>query len=161
MKQLLIVFTLLCLAMPAMAADDTAALIAQGRQYEEGDGVTKDMLKARALYIDAADKGDVNGMFWAGRSYESEPKDPDQEIRWMRMAAEHGDMRAMYVLGVLYGVNGPVVDLVQSARWYLAAAQKGDVLSAASIGDYYYKGTGVMQSDEVPCAGIWLPPTAM
>jgi soluble lytic murein transglycosylase-like protein len=48
---------------------DSAAIVGQGRAYEHGEGVPKDLLKAAALYCDAARQGDAEGMYSLGWMY--------------------------------------------------------------------------------------------
>jgi TPR repeat protein len=54
-------------------------------------------------------------------------KDSAEAVRWIRVAAEAGDVDAKYNLGSCY-LNGTGVakDISQAVRWLQAAADQGD-----------------------------------
>ncbi len=81
------------------ARGDADALFNLGQAYKLGRGVTKDMTKAEAMYGKAARLGHVRAadnygilLFQTGRQQAAIP--------WLQSAADRGEPRAMYVLGV-------------------------------------------------------------
>jgi len=80
-------------------AGDRDALFNMGQAYKLGRGVPEDMGKARAYYNAAAVKGSLPAqanlgiiLFQAGEKSEA--------LSWLKMAADRGEPRAQYVLGV-------------------------------------------------------------
>jgi TPR repeat protein len=65
-----------------------------------------------------------------------------------RASAEHGDVRAMASVGVLYA-NGLGVerDDAEALRWFHAAADKGDANGEYNMGVMYRDGRGVAKDD--------------
>lgn len=81
------------------ARGDADALFNLGQAYKLGRGVTKDMTKAEAMYGKAAQLGHVRAadnygilLFQTNRQQAAMP--------WLQSAADRGEPRAMYVLGV-------------------------------------------------------------
>jgi hypothetical protein len=81
------------------ARGDADALFNLGQAYKLGRGVTKDMTKAEAMYGKAARLGHVRAgdnygllLFQTNRQQAAMP--------WLQSAADRGEPRAMYVLGV-------------------------------------------------------------
>ena len=81
------------------ARGDADALFNLGQAYKLGRGVTKDMTKAEAMYGKAARLGHVRAadnygilLFQTNRQQAAIP--------WLQSAADRGEPRAMYVLGV-------------------------------------------------------------
>ena len=84
---------------PFAQGGDTDALFNLGQAYKLGRGVPQDLTRARDYYAAAAAKGSVPGqanlgimLFQAGEKAEA--------LRWLKMAADRGEPRAQYVLGV-------------------------------------------------------------
>lgn len=78
-----------------------------------------------ALLAAKAEKGDVDAMVELGDIYYG-AKNMDWSdatgAKWMKMAAEHGNPRAQYTIGVAYAKGlGVSIDLVEGHKWeYLA-----------------------------------------
>ena len=71
--------------------------------------------------------------------------DPKQVERWRR-AADHGDARAQYRLGVLYEYGQDVPeDQSEAARLYCAAAEQGHAEAQSALARMYEEGRGVEQ----------------
>ena len=63
-----------------------------------------------------------------------------------RMAAEQGDARAQYNLGVRYYTgNGVPKDHAETAKWFRMAAEQGDFQAQYNLAYLYYHGYGVPQ----------------
>ena len=75
-------------------------------------------------------------------------EDYPEAMRWFRMAADQGDARASYNIGVLYERGwGVAQDYSEAMRWYRKAADQGDVRAQFNIGGLYHNGWGVAQND--------------
>ena len=86
---------------------------------------------------------------------EGVPEDDVEAARWYRLAAEQGNARAQFSLGVRYG-NGEGVpqDYSEAVRWYRLAAEQGSASAHFNLGRLYAYGQGVHQ-DYVE-AHMWL-----
>jgi TPR repeat protein len=83
------------------------------------------------------------------------PQDYKQAFAWFTKAAEQGETKAQYSLGLMYskGLGVPQNDK-QAAIWYAKVANKGDVNTQFGLGLMYAEGRGVVQSYKQ--AFIWL-----
>ncbi len=102
-----------------------------GSLYEKGQGVKKDLEKARTLYLSAADKGNAKAVHNLAVLYaEGIDGKPDYRnaAQWFRKAADRGVADSQYNLGILYA-RGIGVDqnLAESYKWFSLAAAQGDV----------------------------------
>jgi uncharacterized protein len=69
-----------------------------------------------------------------------------EELNWMFVAAEQGDAKAQYNLGVKYSEGkGVAQDHEESVKWYRSAAEQGHVNAQFNLGSMYEKGNGVLQ----------------
>ena len=65
-------------------------------------------------------------------------------MKWFRKAAEQGNAKAQFKLGVMYaGGNGVPEDDVEAVKWYRMAAEQGHARSQFSLGLMYAVGEGV------------------
>lgn len=142
-------------------AADQGHLIAQwkvGRMYADGDGVPRNDLRAFDYFSQIANTypdespGSPRARFVAGafvalgRYYlagipNSEIKPDVERAREMfaYAASFFGDADAQYQLGRLY-LDGTPADPRQAARWFHAAATKGDCRAQAVLGDMLFRG---------------------
>lgn len=114
---------------PLAAEGDLNAIFNLAQLYRLGRGVDKDLAKAEALYLQAAEGGLVAAQGNLGTLYYfSVPDAPRVEpaLRWWRRAAVQGDARSQYLLGVLY-FNGSQLerDHARAYGWTLLAARSG------------------------------------
>ena len=73
---------------------------------------------------------------------------PTPGVEAVRRAAQQGDTRAQYNLGVLYVLGqGVPQDDVEGARWLRLAADQGYALAEYNLGVMYDNGRGVLQDD--------------
>jgi uncharacterized protein len=71
-------------------------------------------------------------------------EDYGKAARLFRSAAEKGDPRAQYNLGILYiKGDGVAQDFVEAASWFRRAADQGFSRAQFALGDIYAKGLGV------------------
>ena len=98
----------------------------------------------------AAADGDVDAMLILGEYYlrgnAGPNKDLAQAAEWYQKAAQSGNGKGMYYLGVCYrrgyGVN---VDLPKAITWYRRAAEAGNSGAMYNLGCIYRDATGVQQ----------------
>ena len=65
---------------------------------------------------------------------------------WYGRAAEQGDAKAQYNLGVMSGEGrGVPQDFVAAVNWYKKAAEQGDAGAQFNLGVMYFKGQGVQE----------------
>jgi localization factor PodJL len=102
--------------------------------YERGQGVSKDLGRARSWYQAAADKGNVKAMHnlavnLSGR----ESGNPDYALaaKWYGEAAAYGLADSQFNLGILaeHGL-GISVNLTEAYKWFALAATGGDAEAA-------------------------------
>ena len=66
-----------------------------------------------------------------------------------------GDASAQYQLGVYYfNGYGVAMDVAESFKWYLKAAEQGHAGAQSAVGGCYYAGKGVAK-DEVEAYAYW------
>jgi len=115
-----------------------AAQVDLAALYENGTGVTKDYVAARAWYERAAEAGDA-AAFRALGVFSQEGKgglDPDlpRAREHFRAASEMGDGEASRRLGLmLERGEGGAVDVEAARRLYARAAEQGDRAAAAEL----------------------------
>ena len=104
---------------------DPDAMFNMGQAYKLGRGVPKDLAKAEGFYARAAQKGHVRAadnygilLFQTGRQGEALP--------WLNAAADRGEPRAMYILGIAaYNGDYAPKDLVRAYALMTRSAQTG------------------------------------
>jgi localization factor PodJL len=101
-----------------------------GSLYEKGQGVKKDLEKARQSYLAAAAQGNGKAMHNLAVLYaEGFNGKPDfaTAVRWFQKASARGIADSQYNLAVLYarGMGGEK-NLVESYKWFALAAASGD-----------------------------------
>lgn len=122
-------------AMPLLrkAADEghapAQALLAQILDQAEFDKEAVDYFRKAAL------QGNADGEYGLGTMYaggEGVARDPQEALRWYRLAAGHGHDRAILVLALAHlrgdlGLTDRRRDDGQARQWIRMAAEKGDV----------------------------------
>jgi len=72
----------------------------------------------------------------------------NEAVRSFRWAAEQGDGKAQYNLGLMYrGGQGVVQDYKEALKWFRLAAEQGNAEAECNIGALYWGGRGVAQDD--------------
>ena len=116
---------------PFAAAGDADALFNMGQAYKLGRGVTADAATARDDYRKAAVKGHLPAQANLGIALFQAGEKPEA-IKWLRTAADRGEARAQYVLGIAT-FNGDGVPRSQSVGYgYLLRAQASGLPQAAT-----------------------------
>ncbi len=116
---------------------------AVGFPYGECNSSYIDVIKLRA------EQGDAEAELNLGNLYSScEIGKSDEAVKWYRRAAEQGNARAQFLLGVLAKAgNGVPEDDREAMKWYKLAAEQGDVHAQTSLGNMYADGEGVPEDD--------------
>jgi localization factor PodJL len=98
--------------------------------YEKGQGVKKDLEKARQAYMAAAGQGNAKAMHNLAVLYaEGLTSKPDyaNAAQWFRKAAGFGIADSQYNLGILCARGlGTAKDAAESYKWFALAAASGD-----------------------------------
>lgn len=145
-----------------------------GRMYEEGKGISRDYSFAIRWYRKAAGQGNSDAEYSLGMMYEKGQgvgQDNEQAARWYSVSADHGnpdakerlkerkwdllvraslknDPDTQYELGrMCLDSSGAGHDEEEAARWFLKAAEQGNISAQYSLGQMYYHGTGVTQDE--------------
>lgn len=110
---------------------DVSELVALGRSYARGIGVSANGKKASQYLSRAAEAGDVNAMREVGMMYldglAGIERDSTAGVSWLRKAAQNGDERSMLALGNAYAAGDGVERSAQEAMtWWKKAADAGN-----------------------------------
>lgn len=115
------------------AKDDPDAMFNMGQAYKLGRGVPLDLAKAEDFYHRAAQKGHIRAadnygmlLFQTNRQTQAMP--------WLNAAADRGEPRAMYILGIA-AFNGDYApkDLVRAFALMTRASQAGLQQATSSL----------------------------
>lgn len=116
---------------PFAAAGDADALFNLGQAYKLGRGVDADAATARDYYRKAAVKGHLPAQANLGIALFQAGEKPEA-IKWLKTAADRGEARAQYVLGIA-AYNGDGVPRSQSLGYgYLLRAQASGLPQAVT-----------------------------
>jgi Sel1 repeat-containing protein len=102
----------------------------------------------------AAQGGDAKAQYNLGMLYhngggKAHPRDYEQAMKWLRMAADQGHVEAEDRVGLMYYLGeGVPQDYLEAVRWYKTAANKGNAHAQWQLVDMYQKGIGVPQDLE-------------
>ena len=113
--------------------------------------------------INAANYGSIQAMRDLAEYYKTYDPDvkPDfvASARWLKMAAEKGDVVSIHNLGHAYDVGlGVPVDKTEAARLFMQSSKMGLAASQNNIGWAFYTGAGVPKS--LPDAVYWITKAA-
>ena len=85
-------------------------------------------------------------------------KDPDEALRWYKLAARSGDVPSALDLGYMYGDRagyyGIEQNYAEAAKWFAVAADAGEAYAQHRLGLMYVKGQGVPR--DLVEAYVWL-----
>ena len=134
----------------ACDAGDARSCANLGRMYEQGTGgLTKDAVRAFALFQKACDAGDANGCNALGVGYDhgdgSLPRDVFRAVALYQKACDAGNAVACANAGNVYmrGGAGPPKDPVRAASFYQKACDGGNAIGCRHLGNRYAKGDGL------------------
>jgi TPR repeat protein len=117
------------------------------------DQGTPDFEQFARLSKTAAQAGDTQGMWQLYGAHNNGnwglPKDDAEAIRWVRTAAERGDIRAMNALASEHQRGSRVPrDEVAAMSWWRRAADAGDGKAMTKVAFGYLNGTGGLPRNE-------------
>ncbi|AIB37878.1 tetratricopeptide repeat protein [Pseudomonas simiae] len=126
-----------------------------GLCFLHGNGVGKNLVKARRLFRIAANAGDADAAMNLGLMFlngEGIPADSIEARHWLTMSAAHGSGDAFNVLGTIE-FNGQCGAPNHRLAWLLfsEAAQMGSVIGLANQARCLVTGQGVEQDVELAC----------
>lgn len=112
-----------------------------------------DELRVMAAQGNAEAQAGLGELYFSGG--QGVTADPRQAVGWLRAAAQQGQPRAEFLLGLCYA-NGRGLEksAAEAARWFRLAALQGDGFAQINLGFLYGAGEGVAR-DEVEALG-WL-----
>ena len=109
----------------------------------------KEYGEAYDVFVSAAEKGLANAQSRLGYMYAEGlgvTQDSEKSEHWYRMAANQGDIDAMFSLGnIYYGIRN---DFNTAFHYYSDAADAGDAEAQLSLAYMYLRGEGVEQDYE-------------
>lgn len=152
----------------AAADGQPTALWQLGLMYENGEGVTKDKVKAFGYFNQiAVEHADVaprsvdadivaQSFVKVGEYYRDglpeagvQPNPVEYERRVQHAATYFGNADAQYLLGEMYTDDKALGDIPKlSYRWLTMAARKGQAQAQARLGDMVFNGDGVAANPE-------------
>lgn len=109
----------------------------------------QDYLEASKYLKNAADKGHTQAQYFLGVIYENgygTEADSELALRWWRLAAGGGDVKALHNIGVLFYEGREKIkrNYQEAYKWWSLAAEKDYALSANNLGFMRYRrGKGV------------------
>lgn len=118
--------------------------------YLKGEGgVYKDIKKAEALLVQAAEQGVIEAHLVLGRMYtrSKDLKDYATASMWLKKAADKGSVEAMDQLALMF-LDGRVIepDHSKAAYWLQRGSDAGDPGATANLAHFYLEGTGVTKN---------------
>ena len=127
-----------------MLADDLAT---GEKALQVGDYTTAaKILLPLAKQGNAAAQEDVGDMYQSGHGF---PRDDKEALRWFRLAAAQGNVKAEAATGEMYfirGTHGVRTDNAEAVRWFRLAAAQGNISSEYNLGVAYERGFGVPEN---------------
>jgi TPR repeat protein len=132
----------------AADADEREAVHLLGLAYLRGQGVRKNLTRARKLQLAAAQAGLPDAQYELSLLLDrgsGGPIDAAGADAWEYKAASAGHARACLNRAVRCARGSPP-DLGASGRWYTRAAEAGSAEAAARLGRMYLRGEGVTRN---------------
>lgn len=129
---------------PSKSPVDGEALYEAALAHENGQGVPKDVSRAKEAYRQAALRGHVLAAYRLGALLDLEegPGAWKAAAGWFQRAAEGGSTHAMNRLGRAYqDGRGVAHDRAQALAWHRRAADTGDVLGMYSLSLLFASGS--------------------
>jgi TPR repeat protein len=113
-----------------------------GSMYALGDGVPQDMTAAIRWFRRAADAGGASAEYNLALIYrrgDGVPQDDKQSVAWLTKAADHNFIPALREMGLrtVYPRDGSPPDIPAALQRYKRAAELGDAISQAILGDIF------------------------
>ena len=122
--------------------------IARGRKALELFENPETRMEGLALLKAEAESGNVHIMCDYGKLFNTPgapvTQNKDEALYWYKTAADFGDDRGQFYMGLAY-YNGDLVeqDYAKASMWFTLAGEKGYPLAQYYLGHMYFKGNGV------------------
>ena len=122
------------------------------QKYYWGNEVRQNLPKALALYLQAAQKGDIEAQFIVGGMYFKgigTEKNSKEAFKWLYKAAVNGEStpQSQKILGQAFLLGNVVPqNYTKSIQWYERASESGDHDAQNELAFLYYVGRGVEQN---------------
>ena len=137
----------------AMKAQDAEAQYKLGLTYLNGQGVARDLEKAKALLWEAAEQDYAPAEYGLGRLYYS-ARDHGHAWQLYQLAADQGFAPAQTALGQMnWGGVGMAKNDAEALRWHRKAAAAGIAASIGNVGWFY--ATGQVVPQDLALAAKW------
>ena len=146
-----------------------------GLMYVKGEGVPQDFKQGEYWWFLAAEQGHAQAQYNLGAMYadgrgipgivgeqgrrqkwgrRGRELDFKQAVRWYRSAAEQGEAKAQFNLGVMYAEGqGVPQDFREAMEWYYLAAMQGDADAYHNLGVMYATGDETLKDNVL--AEVW------
>jgi TPR repeat protein len=86
----------------------------------------------------------AQGLAEGGEAYQA--GDYETALQEWRPLAEHGDVQAQHMIGIMYfSGKGVIQDYAEAVDWYRKAAEQGLAIAQNNLGFMYWNGEGVIQ----------------
>lgn len=134
---------LLAIAKPAIADEDASALYSKGQVILAEATQESHRRDGAALISRAAMLGHLPAQYHLGFLYgegRGVARDPRKALQWFRRAADRGDAKAQYAVGLALSRQ---TDKREAARWYRRAADQGMTDAQFQLALLYEKGDGI------------------
>ena len=119
-------------------------------RYAGRGGVAQDKAQAAALFIKAAEAGDIHAAYMAGVLYqrgEGVEQNTSKAVEWLLKAAQVNDRKAQCALGKMYLKTGVTPNSrSEASRWIVMAAEAGDA-EAQYLAGYLFENGVAGQKD--------------
>src|SRR5262249_44668151 len=115
-------------------------------QYYNGIGVPRDLTRAVECFRAGAELGDAYCMGCLANAYASgagAPKEPQQQLQWLRRAAEAEDVMGFVYFGQYYLDQPDPQMRVEGVKWIRKAAERDDPVGMERLGYCYERGIGL------------------
>lgn len=122
--------------------------------YAKGIGTQRDADLSNSYLTMAATFGHVPSQYRAALYYMDSQR-PDKAIRWFRMAADNGEVGALYYTGLLlYQGRGVTQDREKGMQYLMQAADSSFSAAHYQLGRIYLTGDGVQTDDTLGVAHL-------
>jgi TPR repeat protein len=155
MKRTFYIIVILAACATLLLSDfrDPQSEVALGQNYETGNGVPRDPVRAAAWYQRAARQGNPVGQLYVADMYatggDGQPKDDARARYWYEKAARQDNADAQLRLALLYlkGGDGVAQNDTEALHWLARAAALGQPEAQYNYGLMYSRGRGVPRSE--------------
>ena len=116
-----------------------------GSLYQRGEGIEKDLKKAKELFNLSANQGNHLAQYNLGLMYKNGDgvkKDIYEAIKWFNLSANQGNVLSQNNLGVIYSQDN-FKNYKEAAILFEKASNQNYVLAKINLANLYYEGNGV------------------